>query len=95
MRLGGGVEHGQALSAKGSEPDIVVGTARHGFQLHDLAAQHGVVANREAGGTLNADARQHGIVIAQRRGSLENAAHGGAIDGLAFRIEHLQDRIER
>ena len=53
------------LSTEGGKPGVVVGPARHGLQLHDLAAEHGVIADREARWGLDADARLRRIVIAQ------------------------------
>src|SRR5207244_7360312 len=89
------VEHRQPLSAEGGEAGIVIGSSRHGVELDDLAADHGVIAHGKARRRLDTDARQHGVVIAQRRERFEHAADGGALDWLAFGVEYFKDGIER
>ena len=95
MRFRGGIEHSQPLSTESSELGIVVGTARHCRKLHDLAADHGVIAHCETRRRLYTHARLDRIVITKRKRSLEKTPHYRTLDRLPLGIEHFNDRIER
>src|SRR5262245_66546223 len=95
MRLSGGVEVRNTLSTEVFEANVVVGRARHGLNLEDLAADHGPVADSQRIPRLNAYTRRGRIVIAQNSVGLPDAAHSAALDRITFGIEHFNLGVEQ
>src|SRR5258708_5921135 len=91
----GGVEESDALSAEAFENGVVVGALGLCLETQYLAADHHVIADVQAGGRLQANIPGRGIALGERGVGFHHRSDGGALDGLAIRIENFEKRIKR